>query len=77
MPLEAARVTAEHVEAFIEDQVERLRRASARARYAALRQFFNWALREGEVPRHPMERLRPPHVPEQPVEVLGEDGSGR
>ncbi|HXF72508.1 MAG TPA: tyrosine-type recombinase/integrase [Actinomycetota bacterium] len=73
MPQEVVAITAEHVEAFLADQVERLRPASARVRYASLKQFFGWCLAEGEISRDPMERLRPPKVPERPVPVLAED----
>jgi site-specific recombinase XerD len=73
MPTEVSAITAEHVEAFLADQVERLRPASARARYASLKQFFKWGVAEREIARDPMERLRPPRVPEQPVPVLAED----
>ena len=40
MPVEVMNVTSEHIEAFIADQLARLRPASARARFASLRQFF-------------------------------------
>jgi site-specific recombinase XerD len=73
MPTELHRLTAEHVEAFVADQVARLRASSARSRYASLRAFFKWAVDEGEIRESPMARLRPPHVPEQPVPVLTED----
>lgn len=73
MPVAVAAITREHVEAFIEDQLARLKATSARSRYASLRQFFRWAVDEGEIPSSPMERMRPPAVPEQPVPVLSED----
>ena len=34
--------------------------------------FFNWAVSEGEIGSSPMERMKPPLVPEQPVAVLTE-----
>jgi site-specific recombinase XerD len=72
MPLEVASITAEHVESFIADQLERLRPASARTRYAALGQFFAWLASrdEREIQESPMRNLRPPSVPEVAVPVV-------
>jgi integrase/recombinase XerC len=38
--------------------------------FRALQQFFGWLVREEEIDRSPMERMRPPQVPEAPVPVL-------
>jgi site-specific recombinase XerD len=73
MPLRVIAITSEHVEAFIVDQLARLRPASARVRYASLRQFFGYLLVLGEVTESPMARMHPPSVSEQPVPVLSED----
>jgi len=72
MPLEVVNITSEHVEAFLADQLSRLRPASARARFASLRQFFAWLASrdEREIERSPMENLKPPKVPSVPVPVL-------
>jgi site-specific recombinase XerD len=73
MPTVVGSIAREHVEAFIADQAERLRAASAKTRYASLRQFFRWCEDEGEIERSPMAKMHPPKVPEQPVPVLTED----
>ena len=72
MPLEVAALTSEHIEAFLADQLARLRPASARARFASLRQFFAWLASrdEREIERSPMTNLKPPKVPSIPVPVL-------
>jgi integrase/recombinase XerC len=41
--------------------------------YRALQQFFGWMVREEEIDRSPMDRMRPPHVPEAPVPVVSEE----
>ena len=41
--------------------------------FRALQQFFGWLVREEEIDRSPMERMRPPSVPEQPVPVLSDE----
>ena len=74
MPTTVAGITSEHVEAFLADQLARLRPSSARVRYASLRQFFAYVVRElGEITTSPMATMRPPAVPETPVPVLSEE----
>jgi integrase/recombinase XerC len=46
---------------------------TASVTYRALQQWFRWLIREGELEVSPMARMRPPHVPEVPVPVLGDD----
>jgi site-specific recombinase XerC len=72
MPLEVVNITSEHIEAFLADQLSRLRPASARARFASMRQFFAWLASrdEREIERSPMENLKPPKVPSVAVPVL-------
>jgi site-specific recombinase XerD len=73
MRTEANKLNREHVESFMADQLERWRPKTAQVRYGNLRQFFNWLLEEGEISRHPMERMKPPTVPETPVPVVSDD----
>jgi site-specific recombinase XerD len=73
MPTTIEPLTREHLEMFFADQLARLKPASAANRYASLRQFFAWAVEDHEIDFSPMERMRPPAVPEQPVPVLTEE----
>lgn len=73
MPTDVAAVSREHVEAFITDQLARWRPATAANRYRGLQRFFGWLVEEGELRASPMARMRPPHVPEDPPDVLSED----
>jgi site-specific recombinase XerD len=73
MPRDVANIRREHVEAFIDDQLTRLKPASAANRYRSLQQFFKWLVDEGEVRESPMVRMKPPTVPETPPPVLRED----
>lgn len=73
MPTAVANIRREHVEAFITDQLERLRPASAANRYRSLQQFFRWLVDEGELRESPMARMHPPAVPETPPPVIRED----
>lgn len=73
MPLEVAAIRREHVEAHIADILDHWKPATAANRYRSLQQFFKWLTEEGEVKSSPMDRMKPPRVPEQPVPVLSEE----
>ena len=73
MPRTVANIRRDHVEAFIEDQLARLRPASAANRYRSLQQFFRWLVDEGEIKDSPMAKMRPPHIPEEPPAILRAD----
>jgi site-specific recombinase XerD len=73
MPAHVGGIHREHVEAFITDQLERWRPATAANRYRGLQRFFAWLVDEGEIRESPMARMRPPHVPDQPPPVLHDE----
>jgi len=78
MPTEVASIAREHVEAFLADLLEQGRSAStAKTRFGGLQVFFKWLLEEGEIARSPMERMKPPQVPEQPVDIVDDDAIRR
>ncbi len=64
-------------EAFIEDQLARLKPAIAANRYRSLQQFFRWLVDEGELKESPMARMKPPTVPETPPPVIHDDAVKR
>jgi site-specific recombinase XerD len=70
MPTDLEGIRREHVEAFIVDQLDRYKPATAHNRYRGVQAFFKWAVDEGLVAVSPMAKMRPPKLPEQPVEVL-------
>ena len=73
MPLSLAGLKREHVEAFMDELNARTKPATASNRFRALQQFFKFAVEEGEMQRSPMERMRRPTVPLEPVPVLSKD----
>jgi site-specific recombinase XerD len=77
MPTDVAAIRREHIEAFIENQLARLKPASAANRYASLRPFFNWLVEEGELRESPMARMRKPKLPEHAPPVLTTDDQER
>jgi len=73
MPRAVANIRREHIEAFVEDQLARLRPASAANRYRSVQQFFRWLVEEGEIKESPMAKMHPPTIPETPPPVLRGD----
>jgi len=77
MPTEAVNLRREHVEAFIADLLDTRSASTAKTRYGGLQVFFGWLVEEGELTRSPMERMKPPAVPDQPVAVVDDDAVRR
>jgi site-specific recombinase XerD len=75
MPTTASGITRDHVEAYLADMTDRptIAPATVAKHYRSLQQLFRWLVDDGEITRSPMERMSPPHVPEQPVPVLDRD----
>jgi site-specific recombinase XerD len=69
MPTDVTKITREHLEAFLVDVIEHRSPATAEARYRGLRGFFSWCEAEGEIASSPMAKMKPPKIPEQPVDV--------
>lgn len=70
MPTSVPRITREHVEAFITDLMATKAPATAHNRFRGCQAFFRWLVDEGEIKASPMERMRPPKLPEAPPPVL-------
>jgi len=77
MPTAASAVSREHVESFLADLGDRVAAATTAKHYRSLQQLFRWLVEDGEIPRSPMERMRPPAVPEQPVAVFTDEELSR
>jgi site-specific recombinase XerD len=73
MPTVAEQLTREHVEAYIDDQLQHWSPSTAATRYRCIQQLFRWLEEEGEISRNPMAKMRPPTVPESPVPVVPDD----
>ena len=70
MPTGAGTVHREHLEAFLAELVDRVAPATVAKHYRSLQQLFRWLVEDGEITASPMERMRPPQVPEQPVDIF-------
>jgi integrase/recombinase XerC len=66
----AGELRHEHIQDFIADQLARWKPATAHHRYRGLHAFFKWAVAEGDLAASPMDGMRPPQLPEQPVDVV-------
>lgn len=73
MPTTVSAIRREHIEAYIEDLLEKWKPATANTRYRALQAFWKWAVADGEVLESPMRNMRPPKIPEDPPPVLSDD----
>jgi len=66
------RVQAEHIRAWMAWLKLNRKPAGANKCYRGLHTFFTWLVEEGEIEHHPMERIKPPEIPDAPVPVLPE-----
>ncbi|MFC1919379.1 tyrosine-type recombinase/integrase [Chloroflexota bacterium] len=66
-------ITKESVEAFIAYLLHKWKPATAANRYRGLQQYFKWFVDENEIDQSPMEKIKPPLVPEQPPDVLSDE----
>ena len=74
MPSAVRAIRRGHIEAWLVDLADRGQApATASNRYRSLHSFFAWLVDEDELAHSPMERMRPPHVPEQPPAILRDD----
>ena len=70
MPTLPENIIREHVECFIQDQIERWKSATAANRFRSLQQYFRWLEEEGEIEKSPMARMRPPKIQEVPPDIV-------
>jgi len=77
MPTTPGHLRREHVEAYIEELLSRVKPATAANRYRSVQQYFKWLAEEGEVQDSPMRNMKPPRIPEEPPRVLSESDLGR
>jgi site-specific recombinase XerD len=73
MPLGARGVRREHVESYFAGRRDAVKPTTLSVEFRALQQFWKWATEEEEVDRSPMERMKPPRVPDSPVPVVTVD----
>lgn len=73
MPTNARAVRREHVESYIARRRDEVKPTTLSVEFRALQQFFKWALEEEEIDRSPMERMKPPRIPDSPVSVVSVD----
>lgn len=67
---DVAATDREAIEKYLADLAGRYKPATVSVRFRALQQLFAWLADEEYIERNPMARMRPPVVPEEPVDVL-------
>ena len=70
---ELATIDRRVLEGFLAELTERVSAATVAKHYRSLQQLFRFLVEDDELPASPMERMRPPKVPLQPVEVFTDD----
>jgi site-specific recombinase XerD len=70
MPTGARGVRREHVESYFARRRGEVKPTTLSVEFRALQQFWKWATEEEEIERSPMERMKPPRVPDSPVPVI-------
>ncbi len=70
MPATAEAVRREHIESYLAARRDHVAPSTLSLEYRALQQFFRWAVDEDEVERNPMDKMRPPRIPDSPVPIV-------
>ncbi len=73
LPTDVGSIERGHIEAWLAHQLQTCRPSSALTRYRAAHAFFAWAVDEGELTSSPMDKMKPPAVPEEPPALVTED----
>lgn len=73
LPTTAATLDRRALEGFITDQLARHAPSTAALRFRSLQQFVRWLVEEGEVPVNPMEKMKAPKIPDEPVDVIDDE----
>lgn len=73
LPTTVGQITRRHHEMFFGEMLDRLAAATVAKHYRSLQQLWKWLVDEEEIERSPMDRMKPPSVPEQPVPIITDD----
>ena len=71
--IEPTEIQPIHIRLFIAELIKRTSPGNAHTNYRGLRTFFNWMVNEGELDRSPMDRTKPPILPEKPIPVVTDE----
>src|SRR5688572_30639153 len=72
MPQDIENIRREHVESFMVGLLQKFKPSTAVNRYHGLQAFFKWAVDDDYIKESPMQRMKPPSVPDVPPPVLDE-----
>jgi len=63
-------ITRRQIQDFINELLAKWKPATANNRYRALNRYFKWLVDEGEIKESPMQKMKPPTIPEYTPEPL-------
>jgi site-specific recombinase XerD len=66
-------ITHHHIQEYLAELIERTSAGNTHTNYRGLRTFWKWMVLEDEIEHSPMDRTKPPQVPEKPVPVIVDD----
>jgi integrase len=72
-PEDPHEITRAHIATWMTHLLETGKPGNANNKYRSVQQWFNWLLDEGEIEIHPMIRMKPPFVPEEPVPLVPDE----
>ena len=72
MPTRVSAISREHIEHYLADMFSHSQPSTVAKHFRSLQQLFRFLLDDGEITASPMERMRPPTVPEHPVPILSD-----
>jgi site-specific recombinase XerD len=73
MPTLVADIERDHVEEWVGNLAATRAKSTAAKRHTSVSLFFKWCIDDGAITVSPMEKVRPPKVPDTPVPLVTED----
>jgi integrase/recombinase XerC len=67
-------ISSGHIQGFMAELIDRTSAGNAHTNYRGLRTFWKWMVLEEEVEHSPMDKTKPPQVPEKPVPIVTDTG---
>jgi site-specific recombinase XerD len=72
-PRTPGEITRAHIANWMTDLLATGTPGNANNKYRSVQQWFNWLLLEEEIEAHPMARMKPPFISEQPVPLVPDE----
>lgn len=70
LPTRIDEIRRAHISAWLAELASTRAPATANKRYMSVRSFFGWCVTEDELAVSPMEKMKPPPIPDKPVPIV-------